>query len=75
MNRKDNEGNTPLSYALQQDSRKMATELNSYGVDQIQEKKLPKRAPTSIVASANFPEEEVDFEEDAKKFCSEAAFD
>jgi len=27
------------------------------------------------VASADFPEEEVDFEEDAKKFCSETTYD
>lgn len=53
----------------------MSNALKSYGVDASKEKKLPKRAATSIVASADYPEEEIDYEEDSKKFCDEPQFD
>lgn len=39
------------------------------------EKNKPKRAPTSIVASAEFPEEEIDFEEDSKTFTEDSKYD
>lgn len=68
--------NTPFSYSQLQDSKTLENQFIEYGLSStISEKKLPKRAPTSIVASANFPEEEVDFEEDSKKFCEDPVFD
>lgn len=53
----------------------MANKLKSLGVSQQKEKQLPKRAPTSIVASADFPEEEVDFDEDSKIFAEDPKYD
>lgn len=53
----------------------MAEALKKLNIEAPKDKKLPKRAATSIVATADFPEEEVDYEEDSKKFSDEAGFD
>lgn len=54
----------------------MEAEFINYGLSTIiHEKKLPKRAPTSIIASADFPEEEIDIEEHSKKFSEDPTFD
>lgn len=50
----------------------MAEALKKYNAEPPKEKKHAKRAATSIVALANFPEEEVDYEEDSKKFSEES---
>lgn len=52
----------------------MAEALKKYDAEAAREKKIPKRAATSIVALANFPDEEVDYEEDSKKFSEESGF-
>lgn len=53
----------------------MAEALQKLKIEAPKDKKLPKRAATSIVATADFPEEEVDYEEDSKKFSDESGFD
>ncbi|EAS02069.2 WGR domain protein (macronuclear) [Tetrahymena thermophila SB210] len=75
FNVKDKDGNTAMFYALQQDSKKMAESLKKYGVEALKEKKLPQRAATSIVTDALFPDEEIDYEEDSKKFSEETTYD
>ncbi|KAL4491479.1 hypothetical protein ABPG72_008135 [Tetrahymena utriculariae] len=75
FNVKDKEGNTAIFYALQQDSKKMAEALKKYNVEVPKEKKLPQRAATSIVTDAFFPDEEIDYEEDSKKFSEESTYD
>ncbi|CAD8053289.1 unnamed protein product [Paramecium sonneborni] len=66
-NQTDNNGLTPLDYALIFDAQVMKEELlanNAYHTRSLRQ----QRMATSIIATALWPDHEVDFEEDALKF-------
>lgn len=66
VNAKDSMNKDPMFYALNQDSGKMVNALVALGVHK-RMKELP-RSGTSIIATIDWIEEEVNIEEDAQKF-------
>lgn len=51
----------------------MASKLEELGAEPIKSSTTIKRAPTSIISYANWPEADIDPEEDADKFLEQAS--
>lgn len=70
VNQKDATEKTPLDYAKLQESFTLQNLLEGAGAH-FNPKLLMKRAPTSIISMATWPEEEIDYEADAKAYIEE----
>jgi len=73
VNEADSQNKTPIYYAHLQDDGVMVKALKALGATDAKAASNLKRAATSVIATVDWPKEEVDYEEDAEKFLDEAS--